>query len=108
MARKDQDPVRITSASRSHSADIRHRQRRYVISMSIRTVCFVLTVVSIGHWFMWLFLVGALILPYIAVVMANVGAAPETGGPTSPDLSRPAIEGTGENHGEEPPEGSQD
>ena len=61
--------------------------------MSIRTVCFVLTVVSIGHWFMWLFLAGALVLPYIAVVMANVGAAPETGGPTSPDMSRRSIEG---------------
>ena len=100
MARKDQDPVRITSASRSHSADVRHRQRRYVISMSIRTVCFVLTVFSIGHWFMWLFLAGALVLPYVAVVMANVGAAPETGGPTSPDLSRRAIEGSPEEHPE--------
>ncbi len=92
MARRDPDPVRITSASRSHSADLRHREKRYVISMTIRTVCFVLTVVTIGHWFMWIFLAGALVLPYVAVVMANVGAAPETGGPTSPDLSRRAIE----------------
>lgn len=70
--------------------------------MTIRTVCFVLTVVSIGHWFMWVFLVGALVLPYIAVVMANTGAAPETGGPESPDLSRRALEGGQEDPPERP------
>jgi len=74
MRRKHDDPVRITSAQRPHSEDIGGRQRRYLISMGIRTVCFILAVVSIGHWFMWVFLVGAVFLPYIAVVMANAGA----------------------------------
>ena len=101
MPRKDPDAVRITSASQGHSADIRARQRRYVISMTIRTICFVLTVVSIGHWFMWIFLAGAFVLPYVAVVMANVGAAPETGGPTSPEVYRRSIEGRPEDR---PPE----
>ena len=53
------EPIRITTATRSHRDDIAGRQKRYLISMTIRTVCFVLTVVSIGHWFMWLFLVAS-------------------------------------------------
>jgi hypothetical protein len=79
MRRKEDDSVRITSAHRPRSEDIGGRQKRYLISMAIRTACFILAVVSIGHWFMWVFLVGAVFLPYVAVVMANAGA------PTDPD-----------------------
>ena len=74
MRRKQDDSVRITSAQRPRSEDIGGRQKRYLISMAIRTACFILAVVSIGHWFMWVFLIGAVFLPYIAVVMANAGA----------------------------------
>jgi hypothetical protein len=79
MRRKEGEGVRITSAQRPRSEDIGGRQKRYLISMAIRTACFILAVVSIGHWFMWVFLVGAVFLPYVAVVMANAGA------PTDPD-----------------------
>jgi len=74
MRRDRSEPVRITTASRPRSEDIRGRQRRYLISMGIRTVCFLLAVASMGHWFMWIFLAGSLFLPYIAVVMANAGS----------------------------------
>ncbi len=73
--------MRITTAARPHSEDIDHRQRRYAISMLIRTLCFILAVVTMGHWVMWVFLVGAVFLPYIAVVIANGGAAPDPDGP---------------------------
>jgi hypothetical protein len=89
MRRKEDEGVRITSAHRSRSEDIGGRQKRYLISMAIRTACFVLAVVSIGHWFMWVFLVGAVFLPYVAVVMANAGAQtdPDPGGyQYDPDL----------------------
>ena len=49
--------------------------------MGIRTVCFVLAVVSIGHWFMWVFIAGSFLLPYVAVILANAGASPDPGGP---------------------------
>jgi Protein of unknown function (DUF3099) len=62
----------ITGAPRALSDDVRDRQRRYLISMSIRTVCFVLAIVVSG-WLRWVLLVGALVLPYIAVVIANAG-----------------------------------
>lgn len=93
MARKDPDAVRITTATRSRSADIAARQRRYLISMGIRTVCFVVALVSIGHWFMWVFIAASLVLPYVAVVMANAGASPDPGAPEpfGPDESHRAI-----------------
>ena len=82
------DPVRITSAARPRSEDISSRQRRYLISMAIRTACFILTVVFIGHWFAWVFLTASLVLPYVAVVLANAGVSPDPGGPDefNPDL----------------------
>ena len=43
---------------------------RYLISMGIRTVCVVLAVVVDGP-LRWVFVVGAIVLPYVAVVMAN-------------------------------------
>jgi uncharacterized membrane protein len=91
---KEPEPIRITTATRSHRDDIARRQKRYLISMGIRTVCFVAAIVSIGHWFVWLFLVGSFILPYVAVVMANAGADPDPGGPEpfDPDRSAPALE----------------
>ena len=90
MARKEPEPIRITTATRSHSDDIAGRQRRYVISMTIRTICFLLAVVSMGHWFMWVFLVASFVLPYVAVVIANGGAAPDPGGP-DPFLADPEV-----------------
>jgi hypothetical protein len=94
MARREPDPVRITTATRSHQEDIAIRQRRYVISMGIRTVCFVLAVVFMGHWFMWLLIAASFVLPYVAVILANAGSAPDPGGPEyfDPDRGRRAIE----------------
>jgi hypothetical protein len=94
MARKEPVPVRITTATRSHHDDISMRQRRYLISMGIRTLCFVLAVVSIHHWFMWAFLAASFVLPYVAVVLANAGSSPDPGGPEyfDPDPGRRAIE----------------
>ena len=81
MARREPEPVRITTATRSHNADIALRQRRYLISMGIRTPCFVLAIVSIGHWFMWVFIAASFLLPYVAVVLANARTSPDPGGP---------------------------
>jgi hypothetical protein len=88
MARKDSDAVRITSASQAHSDDISRRQRRYLVSMGIRTVCFVLAVVFAGGVLMWIFIAASFILPYIAVVMANAGASTDPGGPESFTLNQ--------------------
>ncbi|HWJ83473.1 MAG TPA: DUF3099 domain-containing protein [Nocardioides sp.] len=67
-------PIRITTAGSSPQADLARRQRRYLIAMGTRVVCFIGAVISgvAGIGWLWPILVaGALILPYIAVVMAN-------------------------------------
>ncbi len=79
------EPVRITTASRSHSDDVWAREKRYMITMGIRTVCFIAAVLlylsPVPHWVAWVFIAGSLVLPYIAVVMANAGVSPDPGGP---------------------------
>lgn len=72
------EPVRITTAPESHRDDLDKRRRRYVISMVIRSLCFVGAVIAqagfgIG-WLMWVLIVGAVFLPYLAVVAANSAA----------------------------------
>lgn len=85
MARRDTEPVRITSATQSHSAEIRHREKRYMLTMGIRTACFVGAVVAyvsgLPHWITWALVAASLFLPYVAVVMANAGAPIDAGGP---------------------------
>ena len=83
MPRKDPEAIRITSATQSRSVDVATRQRRYVISMTIRTISFLLAVVvaSWSLWLMWVFIFASFILPPVAVVIANANA------PTDPDPS---------------------
>ena len=62
----------VTGARSSLSDDVRGRQRKYALAMGIRTLCFILCVVTPAPM-RWVFFVGALILPYFAVVVANGG-----------------------------------
>lgn len=69
----------MTEANRSRSADIAHRERRYLIMMAFRVVCFVVAVVLYAQGAGWLAAipaVGAIVLPYFAVVLANGGREP--------------------------------
>jgi len=65
------EPVRITSAPISPADEMAGRMRRYLIAMTIRTVCFVGAILLRDTWAMWVLLVGAVFLPYVAVVLAN-------------------------------------
>ena len=62
----------ITNAPRALSSDQASRQKRYFISMMIRTACFILTVI-LPSPYRWVALFGAVVLPYFAVVIANAG-----------------------------------
>jgi hypothetical protein len=64
--------VRITNAPEPLAEDLARRSRRYLWQMSIRVVCFV-AAVAVDHWSRWLLLAGAVVLPYVAVVLANAG-----------------------------------
>jgi hypothetical protein len=87
-ARRETEPVRITTAPTSHRDDLARRRRRYSISMGIRTLCFIGAVVVGDGWFRWVLVAGAFILPYVAVVMAN-SASPRIEGA---DLEQPALD----------------
>jgi hypothetical protein len=79
---REPEAVRITSAAASRNADIATRQRRYLLSMSLRTLCFVGAIVAslLGiHWLWPILIVGALVLPYVAVVMANAATTKSDG-----------------------------
>jgi hypothetical protein len=71
--RSAREPVyQISGARRGIREDVNSRTRRYLISMGVRTVCFVLAVVTHG-WLRWTFVGLALVLPYLSVVFANGG-----------------------------------
>ncbi|WP_328674334.1 DUF3099 domain-containing protein [Streptomyces sp. NBC_00328] len=66
---------RITGARQSLDDDVRGRQRRYVISMSVRTVSVILAAVlwNVQRPVALVALVLGILLPYVAVVIANAG-----------------------------------
>ena len=73
--RPQDDVVRITTVGANRSQDIAVRQRRYLLSMSLRSLCFIGAVIA-GlaniNWLWPILIAGAVILPYFAVVLANV------------------------------------
>ena len=77
--RRDRDEaVRITTASSNRQDEIWARQRRYLFSMLIRTGCFLGAVVASG-FLRWSLVAAAVLLPYVAVVMANAVASRDDG-----------------------------
>ncbi|EGX59109.1 integral membrane protein [Streptomyces zinciresistens K42] len=72
---KSPEVFRITGARTGLQEDVRGRQRRYVISMSIRTLSVVLAAVlwDVQRYVAVVGLVLGVILPYLAVVIANAG-----------------------------------
>jgi hypothetical protein len=83
--RNEASAIRITTARKGVADDQAGRVRGYVISMTIRIICFLLAVVTTG-WLRWTFVAGALIIPYLAVVFANGGREPVE---DPPDTLRP-------------------
>jgi len=73
------EPVRITTASTSRDEDIAGRQRRYLLAMGIRTVCFVGAIFVTETWLRVVLIIAAVALPYVAVVLANAGSSKSDG-----------------------------
>lgn len=65
-------PISITNAQVAHSEELPGRTKRYLISMLIRTACFIGAVLSPDPY-RWFLIFGAVFLPYFAVVVANAG-----------------------------------
>ncbi|WP_079152090.1 DUF3099 domain-containing protein [Streptomyces sp. RTd22] len=86
---------RITGARQGLADDVRGRQRRYVISMSVRTVAVVLAAVlwNVERHVAIVALVLGVLLPYVAVVIANAGRENAPSLPTTfvPTPMRPML-----------------
>jgi len=68
--------VLVTTVGRSPRDEQRERQRRYLATMAVRVVCFILAIVLFGVGLRWIAafaVAGSLILPWVAVVAANAG-----------------------------------
>lgn len=96
---------RITGARQGLADDVRGRQRRYVISMSVRTVAVILAAVlwNVERHVAIVALAVGILMPYVAVVIANAGrenapSLPSTFVPTPvrPAVEPPRAEGPGE------------
>ena len=66
------EPVLITEAEPSLDDQFRARRTKYAIMMGTRAVCLILAAVTYHTpWLMAIFLVGAVALPWMAVLIAN-------------------------------------
>ncbi|KUN18950.1 hypothetical protein AQJ23_36980 [Streptomyces antibioticus] len=76
---------RITGARTGLQEDVRGRQRRYVISMAVRTLSVILaaTLWNVERHVAIVALVLGALLPYIAVVIANAGRENAPGLPST-------------------------
>lgn len=104
--RSETEVFRITGARQGLAEDVRGRQRRYVISMSIRTLSVVLAAVlwNVERHVAIVALVLGAVLPYIAVVIANAGRenAPSLPGTFIAVPQRPMLISGEEDGGSEP------
>jgi hypothetical protein len=81
----------VTSVPESLAEEQAGRIRRYLITMAIRTLCFIGAVVTATQgapWWLWGTLaVLAIVLPYVAVVLANA-VRPRLSGSSAPVAPR--------------------
>jgi hypothetical protein len=68
----DSEVHSITDAATAHSEEMRQRMIKYAVAMGIRMVCLILIFVVDG-WFKLVPVLGAVFLPWVAVIIANGG-----------------------------------
>lgn len=77
MKRQPYRPILITDARPSRDDQLRSRQVRYLVMMSIRAACLIIGAILVGVEapLLWLWLpicgVGMVLLPWLAVLVAN-------------------------------------
>lgn len=112
--RSNVEVFRITGARQGLADDVRARQRRYVISMSVRTLSVIAAAVlwNVERHVAVVALVLGMVLPYIAVVIANAGRENAPGlpstfvrAPTRPMIMPPRAAGDSGPGGSERAEG---
>ncbi|WP_082008252.1 DUF3099 domain-containing protein [Microbacterium mangrovi] len=97
---KHEIPQSATSLPAAPEREVDRRSTRYLIMMGIRVVCFALMVLVHPYgWYTWVFCIAAVFLPYIAVVLANVGQESKTPAAVDPEMALPAPPAAPPEHG---------
>jgi hypothetical protein len=91
--RRGDPAVVVTTAAISPEQELAARERRYIITMVIRTICFALAVL-LPVPLVWKLpaVIAAIVLPWLAVTAANVGPARQPGEQLAEVAPRPAAE----------------
>ncbi|MGP3534919.1 DUF3099 domain-containing protein [Microbacterium sp. RD1] len=75
-----------TSLPRAPREDAGARFTKYMVTMGIRVACFIAMVLITPYgWYTWILGAAAVVLPYFAVVIANVGEDTRPAVAESPD-----------------------
>lgn len=94
MKRSSSTPS-ATSLPRAPRDEVGARSVRYLVMMGVRVACFILMVVVQPYgWYTWVFGAAAIFLPYIAVVLANVGQEGKASPAENPERALPATPDT--------------
>src|SRR4051794_22556936 len=78
-------PTLVTTAGKSAREERRQRERRYLLTMGLRVLCFIAAIVLFAAGLRFagaIAAAGSLILPWVAVVAANAGPRRPPGRPT--------------------------
>jgi hypothetical protein len=70
----DPGPLLVTTAAKSPMEERRDRERRYLLTMGLRVLCFIAAIVLFAAGLRWegaIAAAGSLVLPWVAVVAAN-------------------------------------
>lgn len=88
---KHENPQSATSLPVAPDREVDRRSTRYLIMMGVRVICFALMVLVHPYgWYTWVFCIAAVFLPYVAVVLANVGQESKTPAAVDPEQALPA------------------
>lgn len=70
-----QEPVLITSAPESNEDEYDRRRKKYAVMMTLRAVCVIAAASTyrVSIWLALAFVVGGMVLPWCAVIIANDG-----------------------------------
>ena len=97
-------PQSTTSVPRAPHEEAGARFTKYLVTMGIRIACFILMVAITPYgWYTWVFGIGAMVLPYVAVVLANVGEDTHIPRAESPFIAIEAPAAPAETPGMTPP-----
>lgn len=89
-----------TSLPAAPRDDASQRMRSYLLTMGIRIACLILMVTVVPYgWYTFVFAAGAVVLPYVAVVIANAGQSSKVASAQNPGRSLPSTPSKSEPEG---------